>query len=247
MPIINVGQSLDHTILASLRDEGLALQSGDVVAVASKVVSTCEGQLVNLQNVRVSDEARRLANKWSIDEHLTAIVLSEADKVLGGVKGFLLTLKKGIMTANAGVDLKNAPLGTAILWPKRPDISARRLRQALGRHYRSDICVEIVDSRVTPLRLGTVGLAIGLAGFVPVRDDRGERDLYGRKIRVTQTNVADDLAASAHFLMGEATERVGAVVIRNAHLALSDAGSSRDAKISLRKCLIGNSLDNVGS
>ena len=242
IPRVNVGQNLSRIVLNSLRDQKLALQRADVVAVASKVVSTCEGQVVKLHSMPVSEEARRLATKWNIDEHLTTIVVSEADRILGGVRGFLLTLKKGILTANAGVDVKNAPRGKAVLWPKYPDLSARQLRAALGRCYRVDISVVMVDSRLTPLRLGTVGLAIGIAGFVPVRDDRGERDLYGRKIRVTQTNVADDLASSGHFLMGEAAERIGAVVIRGAHVAPSSASNSRSARLSLSKCLIGNSL-----
>jgi coenzyme F420-0:L-glutamate ligase len=214
---------------------------GDVIAIASKVVSTCEGRIVRLQDVKVTFPARRLARRYEIDERLTTVVVSESDRIFGGVKGFLLTLKRGILTANAGVDTKNAPLDTAILWPKNSDISAKRLRHCLDRQYHTSICVEVVDSRVTPLRLGTTGLAIGLSGFSPVRDERRTPDIYGRTIRVTQTNVADDLAASAHLLMGEAASKIAAVIIRNADLKTTK-GDSHAAIIEMKRCLVSSSL-----
>jgi len=191
--------------------------------------------------VRVSPRAKRLARKWKIDPYLTAIVLREADEILGGVPGFLLTVKHGILTPNAGVDVKNSPPGMAILWPGDPDRSARNLRANLERNY-TRVGVEIVDSHVTPLRLGTVGLAIGVSGFLPVLDSRKRSDLFGRTIKVTQTNVADDLAAAAQLLMGEAAERVGAVLIRGAPVTLSNSGYSKLAKLNRDKCLIASSL-----
>jgi F420-0:gamma-glutamyl ligase len=169
---------------------------------------------------------------------LASIVIGESDYVLGGVKGFLLTVKDGILTANAGVDLKNSPPGTATLWPKDADKSARRLRQRLLRKRISRLGIEIVDSRVTPLRLGTIGLAIGLSGFDPVLDERTKPDLYRRKVKVTQSNVADDIAAAAHLLMGETTEKVAAVVVRNARVRFDSRKNSRRAKLMPQRCLI---------
>jgi F420-0:gamma-glutamyl ligase len=173
---------------------------------------------------------------------LAAVVIDEAEQVLGGVNGFLLTVKNGILTPNAGVDLKNSPPGTATLWPINPDRSAHQLRRNLERRYKTTIGVEIVDSHVTPLRLGTVGLALAVSGFVPIRDQRGIRDIFGRSIRVTQANVADDMAAAAHSLMGESAERVGAVLIRGAPVEACGRGNSDVIKLSPKKCLIGNQL-----
>jgi len=155
------------------------------------------------------------------------------------------TVKNGIITANAGVDLKNSPAGTVTLWPRDPDATARRLRMHLERRYGVPLGVEIVDSRVTPLRLGTVGLAIGSSGFSPVRDERGALDLYGRRVRFTQLNLADDLAACAHLLMGETRTRTGAVLIRKAPISRSD-DDSRVIRLSMEKCLIGSCF-NKGS
>jgi F420-0:gamma-glutamyl ligase len=173
---------------------------------------------------------------------LAAVVIDEAEQILGGVNGFLLTVKNGILTPNAGVDLKNSPPGTATLWPINPDRSARQLRRNLERRYKTTIGVEIVDSHVTALRLGTVGLAIAVSGFVPIRDRRGIQDIFGRSIRVTQANVADDMAAAAHSLMGESAERVGAVLIRGAPVQACGRGNSGVIKLSAKKCLIANQL-----
>jgi coenzyme F420-0:L-glutamate ligase/coenzyme F420-1:gamma-L-glutamate ligase len=175
------------------------------------------------------------------------MVLQEADAIFGGVPGFLLTLKDGTLTANAGIDLKNCPPGTAVLWPRNSDTSASKLRRFLQRSFSVRLGVVIVDSRVTPLRLGTVGLAIGVSGLSCVRDYRGVRDLHGRKIRITRVNIADDLAASAHLLMGEAAERIGIVVVRNAPVALRNLNSSRGARVNVSKCLIANRVLESGS
>lgn len=228
-------------MISALDRAGLRLDRMDVVAVASKVVSTCEGRIVRLSQVTATRRAVRLAKRWRINRQVAQLVLDEADEVLGGVGGFMSTVKNGIITANAGVDLKNSPAGTATLWPRDPDATARKLRAYLERRYGVPLGVEIVDSRVTPLRLGTGGLAIGTSGFLPVRDERRALDLYGRRVRFTQLNLADDLAACAHLLMGETRNRTGAVVIRNAPISRSD-DDSRALRLSIKKCLIGSCL-----
>jgi len=241
-PMVQPGNKLADLVASGLRKGKLRLVRGDIVAVASKVVSTCEKRLVRLGDVSITPLGRRLAAKWGLDEKLASLVASQADQVLGGVKGFLLTAKNGYLVPNAGVDLKNSPPGTAMLWPINPDRSARELRADLERRYRTKVGVEIVDSQVTPLRLGTVGLAIGVSGFVPVVDRRGTRDLYGRRIRVTQANLGDDIASACHLLMGESSEQIGAVLIRGVSVALSVTANGQCARLSLRKCLIGNNL-----
>jgi coenzyme F420-0:L-glutamate ligase len=241
-PIVKPGDKLAKVVRDSLQNQGLRPHLGDTLAVASKIVSTCENRIVNLGEIHVTNKARSLANRWRIDERLATLVAREADEIIGGVPGFLLTSKNGILTPNAGIDLKNSPPGTATLWPIDPDRSARLLRRSLEQVYRNRVGVEIVDSHVTALRLGTVGLAIGVSGFAPIRDDRGVRDLFGRTIRVTQTNIADDIAAAAHMIMGESTERIGAVLIRGGAITRAGKGSGESAKLSRRRCLIGNSL-----
>jgi coenzyme F420-0:L-glutamate ligase/coenzyme F420-1:gamma-L-glutamate ligase len=247
LPTVEVGEPLDGVILRSLKKRRIKLSQGDIVAIASKVVSTCENRLQDLNEVRVKGHAKRLSRKWTIDQEVASIVLEEADQILGGVKGFLLTIKNGILTANAGIDLKNCPPGFAILWPKNADESAKLLRKSLEREYHARLGVVVVDSRVTPLRLGTVGLAIGSAGFHPVRDNRGTPDIYGRKVKVTQTNIADDIASAAHMIMGEANERIGAVVVRGAPVSSGKVEGSRRTRLSVSRCLITSRIKNINT
>mgnify|MGYP002153778046 CR=1 FL=1 len=236
--LVKPGQSLNDEVIRTVRWSKIKLRNGDILAVASKIVSVCERRIVKLQDLSVTRRARRIARKWKMNPLLAQLVLDEADEVLGGVRGFLLTVKGGMLTANAGVDLKNSPPGTATLWPSDPDRTARSLRGALAAEYSVRVGVILVDSRVTPLRLGTTGLALGISGFFPVEDHRGKRDLYGRKILVTETNVADDVAAAAHLMMGEVTSKVGAVVIRAAPAKFDSHADSTGIKLAARRCLI---------
>ena len=245
LSIVRPGQRTDKILIKALRKSKLELCDGDVVAVASKIVSTAEERTISLDDAKVSKETLRIARKWHIDRRLVAVVRDEADVILGGVPGFLLTLKNGILTANAGIDLKNSPGGTAIRWPSDADASASTIRKSLEHEFHARIGVIIVDSRVTPMRLGTVGLAIGASGLVPTRDDRGRSDLYGRKTKVTQTNVIDDLASSAHLLMGETSERIAAVVVRKAPIRLQKRADSKGARLRVGRCLIASNLRNL--
>jgi coenzyme F420-0:L-glutamate ligase/coenzyme F420-1:gamma-L-glutamate ligase len=242
---VKPGDRLTAFVIEALERQRFTLQKSDVLAVASKLASICECRIAKLDEVEVSARARHHAERWKMNERLAQLVLEEADAVLGGVKGFLLTLKNGVLTANAGVDLKNSLSGTATLWPKNPDRSARELRRNLEARYRKRLGVLIVDSRITALRLGTIGLAIGASGFLPVKDNRGKPDLYGRRVRVTQTNIIDDLASSAHLLMGETNERTGVVIIRNAPVRLDEKATSRQARLSRRRCLISSNLKSA--
>lgn len=240
LPFVRPGQVL-VTILGRALSK-LGVRKGDVVCVASKVLSTSEERIVYLDQQSISSRAQYYAKRFRIDPALSQIVISEADEILGGVKGFLLTIKSGILTANAGVDVKNSPPGTATLWPLDASKSAKILRRALVTRFGVSLGVIIVDSRVTPLRLGTTGLAVGSSGFYQTRDDRGKKDLYDRTIKVTQTNLADDLAASAHLLMCERNERTGLVIIRNSMVRLTNSASSSNLKITRKRCLICSNL-----
>jgi coenzyme F420-0:L-glutamate ligase len=242
LPIIKRPQHLEDVLVRSLARMKLTLETGDVLAVASKVVSIAEGAVVDLARLEMTNQVVRIARRWHLRPQLAALVLQEADAIVGGVRGFLLTSKNGMMTANAGVDLKNTPKGMAVRWPANPDKTAATLRRTLEAKFRARLGVIIVDSRVTPMRLGTVGLAIGSSGVVAVRDYRGVQDLFGRKIRVTQSAVLDDLASCAHLLMGEAGERIGAVVIARAPIALAKGGDSRFARLDMDRCLITSNL-----
>ena len=204
---------------------------GDAVVVSSKVVALEEGRYVELASVRPTRRARELGRKHSMDPAFVQVVLNESDRVLGGVKGALLTMRQGSFIANAGADLSNCPPGHTILWPEDPWASARRLRERLAKAGFKDLAVVIADSHVQPLRWGTVGMALGWAGMVGVEDARGRSDLFGRALRITRRNVADQLSSAASLLMGEADEAVPAVWVRGLGASVPDYGEQGPADL----------------
>ena len=235
--LVEPGDSLIDLFSESLAKNRVRLRNNDVVVVSSKVVAISEKSLRSTVDIEVTKDARVLAKKHSMAPEFAQIVLDESDEVLGGVKGALLTFKNGDAVANAGVDRKNAPRDTAVLWPRDPDMSARKLRTQINRKFGKDVGIVIVDSRVTPLRLGTTGFAIGSAGLSPVDDTRGTMDLSGRRVEITFHAVADGIAAAAQLVMGETAERRPFVVVRGAPVVLGRNRSISEARLRWNECL----------
>lgn len=235
------GTRIIDTLAESIRKRGLRLKNNDIVAVSSKVVAISEGRVRELSSVEPAEKARVLARRYALSPELAQIVMDESDDILGGVKGFLLTTRNGDAVANAGVDKKNAPPGWVVLWPRNPDSSARKLRQSLYRRYRKRVGVVIVDSRVAPLRIGTVGLAIGCSGIKPLRDLRGSLDVHNRRVKATRQAIADGIAGAAQLLMGEANEKIPFALVRGAPAVFGRSGISR-ARLPLRDCLYLNGV-----
>ena len=229
-------------ILEALSRQGLTIDDGDVLVLASKVVSLAQGRLTRLDTINPSEEAKRLAEKYELDSRFVEVVLWEADEVYGGVPGALLTLKDGVLIANAGVDRKNAPMGFVVLWPENPHASAEKIRAEILERVDRGISVLIVDSRVTPLRMGTTGVAIGIAGFNPIRDCRAKKDLYGNKVLITRHALADDLAGAAHLVMGETEARMPAVLAKQVPISLAEEADPALLLIAERECLFMSSL-----
>ncbi len=236
------GEDVIEVLIKAIKRKRLKLNDGDVIAVADKVLAFYEGRIVNYQNIHISEEALMLAKKYNLEPGFVQLVLNESEKVFGGVERAILTLTKGVLMANAGVDHKNAPRGKAALWPKNPEVLASKIRVELERRFGKKLAVIIVDSKVNPLRRGTVGIAIGFSGLAPVLDCRGKKDLFGNSLKITFMNVVDDLATMAHLLMGETTESIPFVLIRNAPINLTEEDLSDEVKISEEDCLILNSL-----
>ncbi|MEA2090124.1 MAG: coenzyme F420-0:L-glutamate ligase [Thermoproteota archaeon] len=236
-PLIKPKDDLVATLLQAVQKAGLKLGNKDVLAVSSKAVASAEGRLVKLKDVKPSDKAKRLAGKFLLTPKFVEVVLREADKVYGGVEKALLTLKNNVFTVNAGVDHKNAPIGFAASWPSNPNGSAEKIRKEIRRRNGKDVGVLIVDSTVTPLRMGTVGLALGVAGFKPVKDCRGDKDLFKKRLLITQHAVADDLASAAHLIMGEGDEGVPFVLIKGAPVSFMGKVNGEEMKISPDQCV----------
>lgn len=199
---------------AASRSPAEGLRNGDVLVAAESAVATAEGRLVRLSDIVPSQKARDLADRYDMDDRIVEVVLRESDEVVGGIPGFLLTMKGGTLLPNAGVDASNAPEGFVVPLPADPNASALALRRAIESRCRIRCGVIVADSRTHAMRLGCSGVAIGVAGIAAVVDERGRRDLFGRELHVTQRAVADNLASAAEIVMGEADESMPAAIVR---------------------------------
>lgn len=192
---------------------------GDVLVVAQKVVSKAEGKVRHLAEVVPGEEAGRLAERSGKDPRLAQIILDEARAILRVRPGLIIAEHRlGYVCANAGVDHSNVGLGEdwVCLLPVNPDESALKIRRAVGDAFGVDVAVVINDSHGRPFREGTVGVALGTAGLEPLLSFIGQEDRYGYMLRASVEAVADELAAAANLLQGQAAEGTPLVVIRGA-------------------------------
>ncbi len=231
LPLFTQGDDLAAAIASALRAQGEALHGGDVLVVAQKIVSKAEGRSIRLADVKPSDEARNLAAETGKEPAVAELMLRESSAIMRAKPGVVIARHKtGHVAANAGIDASNVGEGdgAVLLWPENPDASAAALRAALGHQFNADIAVIISDSLGRAWRLGTAGSAMGSAGIAPVTDRRGEADLFGRTLQATIVARADELAAAASLVIGEAAEAIPAAIIRNApyvHSATDGIGS----------------------
>jgi len=227
-PLVKAGDDLAGLILACLRANQTSLMDGDVIVVAQKVVSKAEGRSVDLSSIVPSDDARERAGLVQKDPRLVEIVLGESTRVVRQAPGVLIVEHRlGFVMANAGVDQSNTRPGTAVLLPEDPDRSAAGMASAFhaatGRH----IGVIVSDSIGRAWRNGTVGHALGVAGLTALLDLRGTKDLFERPLQVTEVAVADEIAAAASLLMGQASEGKPVVLVRGFLSAATAATTGR--------------------
>lgn len=225
IPTIEPGDDLAALLLAAAARETQSLRDGDLVVVAQKIVSKAEGRFVELSTVSPSSAARNLAAETGKDPRLVELILSESREVLRTRPGLIIVVHRlGYIMANAGIDRSNVGSGeeTVLLLPSDPDASAQRLRQRLSGSSGARVGVIVSDSFGRPWRLGTTGVAIGVAGPAMVQDRRGQPDRDGRLLQVTEIGFADGLAAAAVLVMGEGAESRPAVIVRG--VAWEEAG-----------------------
>jgi len=241
--LLKTGNNLADAILESLKAQQLQLEDDDILALTSKIVAYAQNRLIELSDVKPSLTAKELAQRFSLTPEFAELVLKESGKIYGGVEKAVLTLKNGILTANAGIDNKNAPVDHVALWPTNVKEWTASFRDEVRRRTGKKVAVLVVDSGLAPLRKGTTGLALSVAGFKPVKDERGEKDIYGKQLAITQHAVADDLASATHMLMGEAAEETPVVLIRGAPVEFDDnAYDSADMMMPFKECIFMNAF-----
>jgi coenzyme F420-0:L-glutamate ligase/coenzyme F420-1:gamma-L-glutamate ligase len=203
----NLGELVDRVVGQELRD-------GDILVVSSKFIAVAEGRVVDLGTVVPSREAASVSKRVGISPELCELVIRESDEEIGGVTGFMLALKDGLLTPNAGIDKSNVEHGKVVLYPRNPLDSATALVEEMRFRRGVEIGVVVSDSRLMPTRKGTVGVALAAAGMEAIVDLRGKPDLFGNVLKVTSQAIADDLCSGAQIVMGEANESTPIVMVR---------------------------------
>ena len=203
----NLGELVDRSV-------GPELWDGDVLVVSSKFIAVSEDRVVDLGSVVPSDFAASESRRLNIPAQLCELIIRESDDVIGGVSGFMLALKEGLLTPNAGIDKSNAAHGKVVLYPRSPLESATTLVEEMRFRRGVEIGVVVSDSRLMPTRKGTVGVALAAVGIEAIVDLRGKPDLFGNVLKVTSQAIADDLCSGAQIIMGEANESIPIVLVR---------------------------------
>lgn len=229
IPEVEPGNDVAEVIIDCLSEQGQSLQSGDVLVIAQKIISKAEGRYAFLKHVVPSEQAQSLALECDKDPRLVQLILDESVDVLRVRPGVIIVEhRQGYVHANAGIDKSNLPATEderVLLLPIDADNSAEIIRAKIQQCFGIDVAVIINDSAGRAWRTGTLGFAIGCAGLNPLIDMVGKTDMHGRAMEVTQVAVADELAAAASYLMGQADEARPAVVIRGARPHLGNFSS----------------------
>jgi coenzyme F420-0:L-glutamate ligase/coenzyme F420-1:gamma-L-glutamate ligase len=221
IPLIHPGNNLAELLLISMQTARISVEDGDILVVAQKIVSKAEGRMVNLASIKPSKDALELALRCEKDPRLVEMILRESKEVLRIRPGTIIVEHKlGFICANAGIDHSNVrgedgnPEDWVLLLPEDPDRSALEIRRKIKVTTSMRIGILIIDSHGRAWRLGTIGTAIGISGLPGVVDQRGWQDLFGYRLKITLVAAADELAAAASLVMGEAAEGIPAVHVR---------------------------------
>jgi len=215
IPLVQENDNITSFILNSLEVSSLDLEDGDVFVIAETIIAKAEGTKIHLSSLKPSLKALKIAEKTGKEPELVESILQESNEILKIGPDFIISeTKHGFVCANAGIDESNVELGKATPIPLNPDKSAEIIRKDILKDTGKEVAVIISDTQGRPFREGAVGVAIGISGMEPLWDRQGETDLYGRKLQTTNVAVADELAAAASIVMGQADEGIPVVLIK---------------------------------
>ena len=233
LPLIKSGDNLGKLIVEASEKQGTPLQDNDVIVVTHVVVSKAEGNVINLDRVKPSQMALEIAQKTNKDPALVEVILQETkDIVRIGQNSIITETNSGIICANAGVDRSNVSGDRNVVpLPKNPNSSAKAIRKEIKDLTRKNVAVIVSDTHGRPFRIGEINVAVGVAGLVPIRDRRGDKDLFGYVLKIKQTAIADELSSAAELVIGQANEGIPAAIIRGYSYRTTD----NDQNISLTR------------
>ena len=223
-PLINPGDPLPDIIVRELRN--VDLKNHDIVVIAHTIVSKAENQVYNLDEIKPSPLALHIGTIQGKDPHKIEVILRESKEIVRMNDRVLITATlHGFVCANSGIDKSNTPGNTVISLPIDPDKSAYEIKECIKKNLDIDVAVIITDTFGRPLRVGTVNFAIGVAGIYPLEDIRGSVDLFGYEMTSTIIAKADEVAAAAGIVMGQADEGTPVVIVRGVKYSAGEASA----------------------
>jgi len=236
IPLINQGDNLVEIILKALKKNKVSLNDGDILVIAQKIISKSEGRYAFLNEISPSQEAKDLANKTDKDPRLVQLILNESKEVIRYRKGVIVVENNlGLIHANAGIDRSNLESDNenprVLLLPVDPDKSATEIQMEVLKQTEIKIGVIINDSSGRAWRNGIVGIAIGSSGAEVLSDLRGESDLFGNTLEVTEVGIADEIASAASLLMGQGKEGLPVILVKG----MKESSDMNNAKALIRK------------
>jgi coenzyme F420-0:L-glutamate ligase / coenzyme F420-1:gamma-L-glutamate ligase len=216
LPLIQPGDNLGKLIVEAAKKQNTPLQPKDILVVTHVAVSKAEGNIINLDTIIPTEQAKEIAAKTNKDPAMVEVILQETkDVVRIGQNSIITETKSGIICANAGVDRSNVSGDRNVVpLPKNPSQSAEKIRAEIKHLTGADVAVIVSDTHGRPFRMGEINIAVGVSGLKPIRDRRGEKDLFGYVLRIKQTAVADELASAAELVIGQANEGIPVALIR---------------------------------
>lgn len=221
IPLVQPGDDIARLVSSAISQSKLELMDNDIFVITQKVISKAENRFVNLSTIEPSAEAIAIALQTEKDPRFVELVLRESSVIMRTRPGTLIVEHKlGFVCANAGIDHSNVqslggnPEDWVLLLPADPDLSARKIRSSLESEFSKKLGVLVIDSHGRAWRIGTVGTSIGFSGIPGIVDLRGQPDMFGYHLRVTQVAAADELAAAASLLMGQAAENIPVIHVR---------------------------------
>ena len=230
LPLIKKGDDLAKLICNATKRQGTPIEEKDIIVITHVVVSKAEGNIVNLDKIAPSKKAKEIAQQTNKDPALVEVILRETKEIVRlGQNSIITETKSGVICANAGVDRSNVSGDRNVVpLPKNPNVSAQNIRQEIKRLTGAIVAVIVSDTHGRPLRMGEINVAVGVAGIKPIRDRRGEKDLFGYVLRIKQTAIADELSSAAELVIGQANEGIPVAIIRGYNYQTAEDVSATD-------------------
>jgi coenzyme F420-0:L-glutamate ligase/coenzyme F420-1:gamma-L-glutamate ligase len=230
LPLITKGDNIGRLICEAAEKQNTPIQENDIIVITHVAVSKAEGNVVNLDEIVPSEKAIEIARIVDKDPAMVEVILRETKEIVRiGPNSLIIETKNGIVSANAGVDRSNVEGERNVaLLPQNADASAQAIRKEIKNLTGCNVAVIVSDTHGRPLRMGEINVTIGIAGIKPIRDRRGEKDLFGYVLRIKQTCIADELASAAELVIGQSNEGIPAAIIRGYKYQKSETALAKE-------------------